>query len=480
MNMSVTKRLVGWTIGAVTVIASAASASAGAYQDAVLALEPSYYYELNETDPDGPIRDTIGNAPDGVLNGDYSGGGPQVGIPGPDFLILDGAWSEDGVGPDGWDPNLIGIQVPITGLGEENLAHFSNNAGHIDIGESDLFGAPTMSVAMFARGGGNAQGGDRLFTNNLADNTRSFQINVGNDGILVSLDPNVECDENVCAHRSLFFPGQGGDGFSNSGADRGLIPEENGWWHIVATTEGNTRDERVENIRLWLNGVERTADMKPGTVGWGRDGDIAKIGGRRTDPTDTTTHSGAQDEVAIWLGKALTSAEVETLFNAAVNPQPTLNCDFNASATCDVDDIDLLMTEVAAGTNDANFDLNNDNVVDDGDRDAWLGQAGAENGLAGPYLVGDSDLNRTVDAGDLNNLALVWLTDNALWSSGNFTGAETNVQDLNAMALNWQQSVAAASASGSAVPEPSSVLMAMCGLFGLFCQRKAKGQRSFR
>ena len=40
----------------------------------------------------------------------------------------------------------------------------------------------------------------------------------------------------------------------------------------------------------------------------------AKIGGRRADPTDSTTHSGAQDEVAIWLNRTLTDEEALALY----------------------------------------------------------------------------------------------------------------------------------------------------------------------
>ena len=300
-----------------TTFVSAALLEAGNYQDWVKSLEPAYYYELNETDPDGGVEDSMGNAPAGSFNGDYDAGPAEVGVPGPDFLLEGGAWTMTQEWPD------IGNQIQIVGLGEGNVAHASNNAGHINLGPQDIFGAPAMTVVMFAKGGGNAQGGDRMFTNNLADPTRSFQINVGNDGLVVSVDPNFECAEpfpDNCRHKSLFFPEEGGDGFSNTGADRGLISPDNGWWHIIASTEGNTSEERAENIRLWLNGVDRTADMKPGTSGWGTDTAIAKIGGRRADPTDSTTHSGSQDEVAIWLGRALSDAEALSLYFAATDP----------------------------------------------------------------------------------------------------------------------------------------------------------------
>ena len=99
-----------------------------------------------------------------------------------------------------------------------------------------------------------------------------------------------------------------------------------------------------------------------------------------------------------------------------------------------------------------------------------------ENNLPGPYLVGDSDLNGTIEAQDLNNLALAWQNDSEFnWTNGNFTiggGPGVRVNDLNAMAVNWQQSVGAAAAAGQAVPEPAGIVLMLAGLFGLFAVRR--------
>ena len=144
--------------------------------------------------------------------------------------------------------------------------------------------------------------------------------------------------------------------------------------------------------------------------------------------------------------------------------------DFNDDLLINGVDIDALMNEVAAGTNDAAFDLNTDGLVNDGDRDAWLAIAGPANGFAGPLLVGDSNLDGTIDAADLNATALRWQTDNADWTKGNYSGGNNDAGDLNAMALNWQQSVplAAAAASGTqSVPEPATHLLILLGLLPL-------------
>ena len=167
-----------------------------------------------------------------------------------------------------------------------------------------------------------------------------------------------------------------------------------------------------------------------------------------------------------------------------VTGTPGLLGDFDGNGKLDTEDIDALMNEVAAGSTLAAFDLNSDSHVDDQDRDAWLAAAGASNGLASPYLVGDANLDGAVDARDLNELGLSWLTDNHDWSRGNFTGGGANAADLNALALNWRQSVPV----GAAVPEPSSLLLALGLLagwsslsrFGCQCRSRARRPSAFQ
>jgi hypothetical protein len=262
-------------------------AKAAAYQDAVNALSPSYYYQLNETSTAGGVIDSTGHAAaPGTYNGDYVNGPAMVGGPGP--LEVFG-----------------GLAVPGAG-GAANLAHYSNNGGHILLGPGTDYGANSMTVALFLKAGG-AEGGDRVFTNNLVDATKSFQIVTANDGLVLAVDPN---STGVTAERTLFME-------DNSGPDRRLIDEGAGWFHVVASTHGATGADRANNFRLWINGVDRTENLQPNVTGWGVDTEFAKIGGRREDATDSTTHSGAQDEVAIWRDRVLTDAEVESLWAAA-------------------------------------------------------------------------------------------------------------------------------------------------------------------
>ncbi|MCH8048083.1 MAG: PEP-CTERM sorting domain-containing protein [Planctomycetes bacterium] len=382
-------RLMSLATAAIAVCCAASIVEAAPYQDAVNALLPTYYYELNETDTLGGVIDSTGNADPGTYNGDYEFGAPQVGGPGPLTVFHEGE------------------QIPVPGVGgEANVAHYSNNEGHIRLGPNTLYGSSAITVAMFFKAGP-AQGGDRLFTNNLADPLKSFQVNVANDGLVIAVDPS---QEGFNAERTLFMP-------DNSGPDRRLIQSGSGWFHVVATTHGNSGAERAENIRVWINGEDRTDNLQPNVVGWGIDTDMAKIGGRHADPRATTTHSGAQDEVAIWIDRALSDDDVASLWAAATGTGGPLS-DLNGNGFVDFEDLTILL---------ANW--NKDVAADGGN-------------LVEPQTT-------VVNFADLT----VLLAD---WTGPGPAGSPEAALDAQA------------------VPEPSTLVLAMFGLLGLAGLRRRR------
>ncbi|MEM8678157.1 MAG: choice-of-anchor Q domain-containing protein [Planctomycetota bacterium] len=109
-----------------------------------------------------------------------------------------------------------------------------------------------------------------------------------------------------------------------------------------------------------------------------------------------------------------------------------VDCDFNDDGDCDLDDLDMLTMEITAGTNNLEFDLNDDGVVDILDvtdnPEGWLAAAGArpENaGLTGgnPFLAGDFNLDGVVDGQDF-----------IVWNANKFTntGGKWSLGDGNA------------------------------------------------
>lgn len=131
--------------------------------------------------------------------------------------------------------------------------------------------------------------------------------------------------------------------------------------------------------------------MLPGTTGWGQNDEPAK---RRTscrihgldDPL------GHQDEVAIWIDRALTGTEALTLYNAAVGIATPLRGDFNANGSLDVADINDLTGKSAGGTNPAAYDLSGDAAVNEADVKVWIRD------LYKSY-VGDANVNKRIQLG---------------------------------------------------------------------------------
>ena len=148
-------------------------------------------------------------------------------------------------------------------------------------------------------------------------------------------------------------------------------------------------------------------------------------------------------------------------------------CDFDDNMVCDIDDLDALVAEIVAGTNDPDFDLTGDGSVDINDitdaNDGWLLQAGEENiGPGRPYLVGDANLDETVDGADF----LAWNTNKfmpvAAWSAGDFN-ADGTVDGGDF--LLWNNNKFMSADGGSAVPEPAGVALALLAL-GLLSVRR--------
>jgi hypothetical protein len=132
-------------------------------------------------------------------------------------------------------------------------------------------------------------------------------------------------------------------------------------------------------------------------------------------------------------------------------PEPTA-CDFNMDTSCDISDIDLLVAQIAMATHNPGFDLSGDMQVDVTDRDLWLALAGVLNLPSGnPYLLGDANLDGTVDGLDFIAWNAHKFTNTAAWSAGDFT-ADGLVDGLDFIEWNRNKFTIAALGSPAKVP----------------------------
>jgi len=146
-------------------------------------------------------------------------------------------------------------------------------------------------------------------------------------------------------------------------------------------------------------------------------------------------------------------------------------CDFTPDATCDLKDINQmlqagnLVTGVVTSESNDRPDLVDNDTIDAAGITEWLAQAASENGHGSAYLRGDTELDRDVDITDFNSLASNFDPDGATaphsWLEGNFDGDDDiDITDFNFLASNF----APDGYGASAVPEPSSLLLALLGL----------------
>ena len=143
--------------------------------------------------------------------------------------------------------------------------------------------------------------------------------------------------------------------------------------------------------------------------------------------------------------------------------QALLGPDLDGDGVVDVADVDSLVAQIAAGTNAAPFDLTGDASVDQADLSEWLVQAGSINLPSGAaYIVGDANLDGTVDGQDFLRWNTNKFTLTAAWSAGDFS-ADGSVDGQDFLLWNGNK-FTSADAMMNAVPEPNLGLFVGYGL----------------
>jgi formylglycine-generating enzyme len=163
-------------------------------------------------------------------------------------------------------------------------------------------------------------------------------------------------------------------------------------------------------------------------------------------------------------------------FRVASNPAPLLSCDFNSDSSCNIDDLNAMLSQgpiapdviVTPGVNNE-FDLTGDGLINNTDADRWLADAATVNGYGSPYKRGDANLDGIVDVRDFNRWNSHKFTSTLLWDDGNFNGdAEVDGSDFGI----WNGNKFTSSDGASVIPEPSTGLWGLIAAIGRLRRRR--------
>ena len=143
--------------------------------------------------------------------------------------------------------------------------------------------------------------------------------------------------------------------------------------------------------------------------------------------------------------------------------------DFNNDGVLDAADIDALTAEVRGGTNKEEFDLNNNAVVDQEDREIWVEQ------LRGTFF-GDSNLDGEFSSADFVSVFTTGLYENdvvgdANWGDGDWNG-DGDFSTADFVTAFQSGAYEKGPRQINAVPEPAMNLLLIASAMGLFFARR--------
>ncbi|MCI0332963.1 MAG: PEP-CTERM sorting domain-containing protein [Planctomycetes bacterium] len=277
----------------------AAAALGGAYSTAVLASNPTAYYQMNENPV--AIGTTLTDSSPNGNDGDW-GYPPSTAVPNT-TLPTSGV-----AGPgsaNGWG-----------GLDAGNLAaRFGGNfppppepagpADMLDLLDDGTFDNENATIAFFMKT--DISGNDsRMFTTGTGDaneftvifGTTDFFLGVGHDYEAIAIETGDFVPKQI---RSSVFNFRSGD-----------------WVHLVIVRNGDTSAD----ADIYVNGVDLSAFLSPVGDDYGQTDPSPHIGNRHGNINPGFGgYTGDYDEFAYW-NRALTASEARALYDAAVVPEP--------------------------------------------------------------------------------------------------------------------------------------------------------------
>ena len=148
----------------------------------------------------------------------------------------------------------------------------------------------------------------------------------------------------------------------------------------------------------------------------------------------------------------------------------TASSDLNSDGLLDCHDVDSLVSAIIDGNVVSDFDLNGDGLLDHDDLAVWLADAGAANLASGEsYLLGDANLDGSVDVSDFNLWNANKFTSVAAYCSGDFnTDGVIDTSDFNI----WNGNKLRSADDIGTVPEPAGTAALLFGLAACILARR--------